>query len=54
MSVMGLGSKGSKGSKSSGVSWWFYCTYIVPAGLCLALAMQLGNTAYLYLSGGCL
>jgi hypothetical protein len=54
VSVMGLGSKGSKGSKSSGVSWWFYCTYIVPAGLCLALAMQLGNTAYLYLSGGCL
>jgi hypothetical protein len=33
------------------VSWWFYCTYIVPAGLCMALAMQLGNTAYLYLSG---
>jgi len=33
------------------VSWGFYWTYIVPAGLCLALSMQLGNTAYLYLSG---
>lgn len=39
------------GKGKAAVSWWFYCTYIVPAGLCVALAMQLGNTAYLYLSG---
>jgi hypothetical protein len=28
-----------------------YLTGIVPTGLCLALSMQLGNTAYLHLSG---
>jgi hypothetical protein len=43
--------KGNSSGNKAGVSWWFYCTYIVPAGLCVALAMQLGNTAYLYLSG---
>lgn len=50
---LGNSSSGTKGNSSgkAGVSWWFYCTYIVPAGLCVALAMQLGNTAYLYLSG---
>lgn len=49
-SSSGSSAKGNSSGNKAGVSWWFYCTYIVPAGLCVALAMQLGNTAYLYLS----
>lgn len=33
------------------VSLRFFVTYIVPTGLFQALSMQLGNTAYLHLSG---
>lgn len=45
---------GRKRQPSGGrVSWSHYFGYIVPAGLCLALSMQLGNAAYLHLSGRC-
>eukprot|EP00882_Tetradesmus_deserticola_P018277 GHRQ01019634.1.p1 GENE.GHRQ01019634.1~~GHRQ01019634.1.p1 ORF type:complete len:180 (+),score=44.98 GHRQ01019634.1:120-659(+) len=36
------------------VSMHFFVTRIMPTGLFQALAMQLGNTAYLHLSGRCL
>jgi hypothetical protein len=44
---------GLAAATESRVSWRFYCTYIAPAGLLLALGLHMGNTAYLYLSGAC-
>jgi hypothetical protein len=36
------------------MSLTFFMVNVMPTGLFLALAMQLGNTTYLYLSGGAL
>lgn len=55
--VVRLLQQGQKGNTKDGASGKscmtpsLYLTTIVPTGLCMALAMQLGNTAYLYLPG---